>query len=71
MDKNKIIIAIIGIIIGSLIGSLISKHMIQYHIECSILKRENQMLRNMLIQQQETIIMQDNVIPDSLQWYEQ
>jgi uncharacterized membrane-anchored protein YhcB (DUF1043 family) len=53
MDKNKISAIIIGVSIGLIIGFLISKQLKQSYDNCNMLKQENQMLRDMLINQQD------------------
>jgi hypothetical protein len=53
MDKNNIVAAIIGIIIGLVFGWAISSQVLNAHKECTILKQENQMLRDMLFDQQD------------------
>lgn len=71
MDKNKVIAAVISIAIGMLIGSILVQYVMTSQEQCTILKQENKMLMDMIMRQQETIIIQDSAIPDSIQWYEQ
>ena len=70
MNKIEIYLAAIGILIGLLIGYSISSNVLKKYHTCEVLKQENKMLIDMLMRQQETIIYQDNQIPDSIQWYE-
>lgn len=71
MDKNKIIAVATGLVIGNIIGYFIAISVIKNYHACDVLKQENKMLMDMIMQQQETIIIQEEAIPDSLEWYEQ
>lgn len=53
MNKIEFYLAAIGIVIGIAIGSVISTYAIKKHDECQYLEQENQLLRNMLIEQYE------------------
>lgn len=61
MDTNKIGASVIGISIGLLIGFFISKQVKRSYDDCKILEQENQMLRDMLFDQQ------DSCCPDTTQ----
>jgi hypothetical protein len=53
MDKNKVIAAVISIAIGMLIGSILVQYVMTSQEQCTIIKQENQMLRDMLFNQQD------------------
>ena len=53
MDKNKVIAAVISIAIGMLIGSILVQYVMTSQEHCTIIKQENQMLRDMLFNQQD------------------
>ena len=53
MDKNKIIAAAISITIGMLIGSILVQYVMTSQEQCTIIKQENHMLRDMLFNQQD------------------
>ena len=53
MDKNKVIAAVISITIGMLIGSILVQYVMTSQEQCTIIKQENQMLRDMLFNQQD------------------
>lgn len=71
MDKIEMYLAAIGTVIGIVIGVMITNSLRNECISCQQLKQENKMLMDMIMRQQETIIIQDSAIPDSIQWYEQ
>jgi uncharacterized membrane-anchored protein YhcB (DUF1043 family) len=71
MDKIEMYLAAIGTVIGIAIGVMITNSFRNECISCQQLKQENKMLMDMIMRQQETIIIQDSAIPDSIQWYEQ
>ena len=52
-NLNNIIPAAIGIVIGWLIGYFISLNMLRQYEACSALIQENEMLRNIIMTQQE------------------
>lgn len=53
MYKNKVIAAVISIAIGMLIGSILVQYVMTSQEQCTIIKQENQMLRDMLFNQQD------------------
>lgn len=53
MDKNKVIAAVVSIAIGMLIGSILVQYVMTSQEQCTIIKQENQMLRDMLFNQQD------------------
>ena len=53
MDKNKVIAAVISIAIGMLIGSILVQYVMTSQEQCTIIKQENKMLRDMLFNQQD------------------
>jgi len=53
MNKIEFYLAAIGIVLGIAIGCVISTYVIKKHDECQYLEQENQLLRNMLIEQQD------------------
>ena len=52
-NLNNIIPAAIGIVIGWLIGYFIALNMLRQYEACSALIQENEMLRNIIMTQQE------------------
>jgi len=71
MYKIEMYLAALGIILGIAIGGLITKIYSPGYESCQVLKHENKLLMDMIMRQQETIIIQEQAIPDSLEWYEQ
>ena len=53
-NLNNIIPAAIGIVIGWLIGYFIALNMLRQYEACSALIQENEMLRNIIMTQQES-----------------
>jgi ABC-type lipoprotein release transport system permease subunit len=53
-NLNNIIPAAIGVVIGWIIGYFIALNMLRQYEACSALIQENEMLRNIIMTQQET-----------------
>jgi ABC-type lipoprotein release transport system permease subunit len=53
-NLNNIILAVIGVVIGWIIGYFIALNMLRQYEACSALIQENEMLRNIIMTQQET-----------------
>ena len=53
-NLNNMMPAVIGIVIGCIIGYFIALNMLRQYEACSSLIQENQMLRNIIMNQQET-----------------
>jgi len=71
MYKIEMYLAALGIILGIAIGAMITHSFRNEYESCQVLKHENKLLMDMIMRQQETIIIQEQAIPDSLEWYEQ
>lgn len=52
-NKENVWSAAIGILIGSIAGMMISLSMVREHRKCEAMKRENQMMKEMLIYYQD------------------
>ena len=45
--------AVVGVVIGTICGMMISLSMLKEHKKCEVLKRENRMLQEMVMQYQD------------------
>jgi ADP-ribosylglycohydrolase len=45
--------AVVGVVIGTICGMMISLSMIKEHKKCEVLKKENRLLQEMIMQYQE------------------
>jgi hypothetical protein len=52
-NKESTWAAVIGMLIGTVAGLMISLSMLKEHKKCEVLKRENQLLQEMVMQYQE------------------
>lgn len=52
-NKENVWAAAIGLLIGSMAGLMISLSMVKEHKKCEVLKQENKLLRDMIMQYQE------------------
>jgi mannitol-specific phosphotransferase system IIBC component len=51
--KESTLAAVVGVVIGTICGMMISLSMLKEHKKCEVLKKENQLLQEMVMQYQE------------------